>query len=157
MSERPRRAAARATAGDLLDVNVWLALAIEEHVHHASAVAYWDHDEQTRRFFCRVSAMSVVRLLTLPRLMADRPLTLANAWALYQSFVALPGVAVLSEPAGIDAALGALVKSRLPARLFTDAYFAALARTADLRLVTFDKDFERFEGIACLRLEAKDH
>lgn len=156
MSERAPGTTGRRTNGDLLDVNVWLALAIEEHVHHPAAVSYWSRHEETARFFCRLSAMSFVRLLTQPRLMADRPLTLVNAWALYRSFAELPRVALLSEPSGIDAALSELVKPKLPARLFTDAYFAALARSAGLRLVTFDKDFERFEGLVCTRLAARD-
>jgi predicted nucleic acid-binding protein len=96
--------------------------------------------------------MSLVRLLSHPRLMADRPLSLGKAWGVFEAFAALPGVAMLHEPQGVDATLGALVKDKLPARLFTDAYFAALARVAGLRLVTFDKDFERFSGLANLRL-----
>ena len=96
--------------------------------------------------------MSVVRLLTHPRLMADKPLTLAKAWALYRSFATLAGVAMLDEPGGLDADLEALLMPELAPRLFTDAYFAALARSTHLRLVTFDRDFERFEGLTMLRL-----
>jgi predicted nucleic acid-binding protein len=40
----------------------------------------------------------------------------------------------------------------LPACLLTDAYLAAFAESAGLRMVTFDKDFERFDGLDCLRL-----
>lgn len=100
--------------------------------------------------------MSLVRLLAHPRLMADKPLTLSRAWGLYLRFAALPGVAMIGEPAGLDTDLATLVTPKLPARLFTDAYFAALARSASLRLVTFDKDFERFEHLALLRLEASE-
>ena len=98
--------------------------------------------------------MSLVRLLTHPRLMASKPLTLSKAWALYRRFAALPGVAMLAEPADLDSDLEALITSKLPARLFTDAYFAALASKAHLRLITFDRDFERFDGLALLRLSA---
>ena len=45
---------------------------------------------------------------------------------------------------------------QLPPRLFTDAYFAALARRAGLRRVTFDRDFERFDRLALLRLAADE-
>ncbi|MFY7913869.1 MAG: PIN domain-containing protein [Rubrivivax sp.] len=41
----------------------------------------------------------------------------------------------------------------LPARLWTDAYLAALARASGLRLVTFDRDFERFGLERCLILD----
>ena len=140
--------------GDLLDVNVWLALAIEEHPHHAAAVRYWSGHTGTSRLFCRMSALSLVRLLIHPKLMSDKPLTLARAWSFYQRFAALPGVGHVAEPEDLDTRLGALVTPRLPARHFTDAYFAALAQSAGLRLVTFDKDFERFERLTLLRLIA---
>ena len=96
--------------------------------------------------------MSFVRLLCNPKLMSDKPLTLVKAWDLYQRFAALPGVAMLAEPAGLDEQLAALIAPKLAPRLFTDAYFAALAHTAQLRLVSFDKDFGRFEALDLLRL-----
>ena len=140
--------------GDLLDVNVWLALAIEEHPHHAAAVRYWSCHTSTTRLFCRMSALSLVRLLIHPRLMSGKPLTLPKAWLVYRRFAALPGVGHVVEPEGLDTRLDALVTPKLPPRLFTDAYFAALAQSAGLRLVTFDKDFERFERLTLLRLIA---
>jgi toxin-antitoxin system PIN domain toxin len=157
MTEREPRAATPGDGGDLLDVNVWLALAIEEHPHHQPATSYWARRAGDLRFFCRLSAMSLVRLLTHPRLMANKPLTLSKAWALYRDFAALPGVAMLGEPGGLDVDLGALVTSKLPSRLFTDAYFAALARRTGLRLVTFDNDFERFGQLSMLRLSSEEH
>lgn len=153
----PGRVVRAQTEGDLLDVNVWLALAIEEHPHHETAAAYWASHATTARYFCRLSAMSLVRLLTHPRLMADRPLTLTKAWALYRNFATLPGVAMIGEQESLDVDLAALLAPRLPPRLFTDAYFAALAHQTHLRLVTFDKDFERFEGLALLRLQSSEH
>ncbi len=154
MNDREPRATARGPRGDLLDVNVWLALAIVEHPHHDIAASYWARGAGTERFFCRLSAMSLVRLLVHPKLMADKPLTLSKAWALYRAFATLPGVAMLEEPEGLDIDLGALITPKLPSRLFTDAYFAAFALKAGTRLVTFDKDFARFEQLATLRLTA---
>ncbi len=154
MSERKAPAAISSAAGDLLDVNVWLALAIEEHPHHSAAVGYWTSRAGEARFFCRLSAMSLVRLLTHPKLMADKALTLSRAWGLYHRFATLPGVAMLPDPEGLDRDLEGLVIAKLPPRLFTDAYFAALARKAHVRLVTFDRDFERFDSVTLLRLTA---
>jgi len=150
------RGAVVSRSGDLLDVNVWLALAIEEHPHHPAAAAYWNAHAGKPRFFCRLSAMSFVRLLCNPKLMSGKPLTLVKAWDLYQLFANLPGVALLAEPAGLDEQLGTMVTPKLAPRLFTDAYFAALVHTARLRLVTFDKDFARFEALNVLRLTASD-
>ena len=59
---------------------------------------------------------------------------------------------MLAEPEGLDERLGAIVTPKLALRLFTDAYFAALAHTARLRLVTFDQDFARYEARNMLRL-----
>ena len=42
--------------------------------------------------------------------------------------------------------------SNLPARLSTDAYLAALAMANGWRLVSFDRDFERFAGLNRLML-----
>ena len=142
------------TTGDLLDVNVWLALAIQEHPHHGAAASYWARHSGLARFFCRLSALSLVRLLTHPKLMAGKPLTLVKAWGLYRRFAALPGVAMLGEPEDLDDHLASFVTPKLPARLFTDAYFAALAGKSQARLVTFDRDFQRFGGVHLLRLSA---
>ena len=156
MIERRSVLPAGGPGGDLPDVNVWLALAIEEHPHHRAAAAYWDRDARIPKYFCRISAMSLVRLLTHPKLMGDKPLSLSKSWALYRSFANLPGVSMLPEPDGLDTELAGLVTPRLPARLFTDAYFASLAKKAALRLVTFDKDFERFDQLLALRLPVGD-
>ena len=40
----------------------------------------------------------------------------------------------------------------LDANLWTDAYLAAFAKCAELRLVTFDKGFTRFPGLDALIL-----
>jgi len=138
--------------GDLLDVNVWLALAIDEHPHHRAAVEYWSNHARTQKLFCRLSAMGFVRLLTQPKLMADGALELVDAWRLYERYSALPTVGMLPEPDGVDTQLAGLVAKKLPARLLTDAYLAALTLCAQLRLVTFDKDFERFAGVSLYRL-----
>ncbi|HEX6017900.1 MAG TPA: hypothetical protein VFZ28_07355 [Burkholderiaceae bacterium] len=52
-----------AEAGDLLDVNVWLALAAPSHVHHAAARAYWMQPALPRhRDFERFAGLTVLRL-----------------------------------------------------------------------------------------------
>jgi toxin-antitoxin system PIN domain toxin len=140
--------------GDLLDVNVWFALAVQDHVHHAAATAYWHESPQTSRYFCRISASSLVRLLTHPGLMAGKALGLQPAWRLYERFRALPSVDLVAEPPGVEKALSAMITPRLPTRLFTDAYFAALAGCTGLRLVSFDRDFARFTNLQWQHLDA---
>ena len=45
-----------------------------------------------------------------------------------------------------------LNSGELPPRLCTDAYLAALAIANGLRLMSFERDFERFEGLERLVL-----
>ena len=144
------------TAGDLPDINVWLALAVQEHPHHDAARAYWDDIGGAARaplWFCRVTMLGLVRLLCQPKAVGKGALTLAAAWALYQRFRAVQGVGMLVEPASCDQHLQALVgQGSLPLRLWTDAYLSALALGSGLRLVTFDTDFQRFALPRCLVL-----
>ena len=145
-----------AAEGDLPDINVWLALAVQEHPHHAAARAYWDEIGGTGMaalWFCRVTMLGLVRLLCQPKVVGKGALSLSSAWTLYQRFRAVQGVGMLAEPGNCDTHLQALVvKGALPPRLWTDAYLSALVLGSGLRLVTFDQDFKRFALPRCLIL-----
>ncbi len=143
--------------GDLPDINVWLALVVQEHPHHAAARAYWSASDPqlgpSKRWFCRVTMLGLVRLLCQPKVVGEGALTLQAAHALYTSLLATPDVAMLAEPAQAGAHLAALLApAPLPPRLWTYAWLAATARAAGLRLVSFDRDFERFALPKCLVL-----
>lgn len=139
---------------DLPDVNVWIALTVPDHSHHARARRYW-HEESGRELaFCRTTALAFLRLSTNRAVMGDEPLTVSQAWEAYSALRRLPEVMLVPEPEGCERLLGAWATGAdPPPRLWTDAYLAAFARAADLRLVTFDRDFARFEGLDLLRLE----
>ena len=67
--------------------------------------------------------------------------------AVYQQWLTTPAVALLPEPLGLEAHVQSLLgtdTAPLPIRLWTDAWLAATAEAAGLRMVTFDQDFERF-------------
>ncbi len=144
---------------DLQDVNVWFALAVREHPHHAAASRYWQQRFQSHldsgqwvawpcMAFRRISMLGLVRLLCQPKAMGSGALSAADSLKVYQGVVSVPGIALMPEPEGLDAAYAALIDapSALPPRSLTDAYLAAFAQTAQLRLVTFDRDFKRFSG-----------
>jgi uncharacterized protein len=147
--------------GDLPDINVWLALAVQEHPHHAAAKHYWDDLQQDMQmtlstapqkiYFCRTTMLGLVRLLCQPKVVGKGALALPAAWAVYQNFRALPIIDLLAEPADCDAQIASLLSAQgaLPARLWTDAYLAALAHSSGARLITFDRDFERFNLPRC--------
>jgi toxin-antitoxin system PIN domain toxin len=144
-----------ARTGDLLDINVWLALAVEEHPHHPMALRYWAEVQAggATLWFCRVTMLGLVRLLCQPKVVGKGALDLSAAWALYQRFRAIASVRLADEPDDCEDHLARLITAApLPPRLWTDAWLAALSQASGLRLVTFDADFRRFGLERCLVL-----
>lgn len=138
---------------DLLDINVWLALVDENHLHHAPARDYWNQQKADQVAFCRISMLGLLRLSTQPRVLS-RALTHAEAWAIYKRYLALPPVSFLAEPTNLETHFAALtLPADLPQRMWTDAYLAAFAMASKSRLVSFDGDFKRFEGLDFLHLK----
>ena len=158
-NEPVRQENVRAEAGDLLDVNVWLALAAPSHMHHAAGRAYWLQPNLPRVWFNRVTMLSLLRLLCEPKVMGSAKLTLEGALDVYQYFENLPEVGFMDEPPTCGHTFLEAARSigRGSPRLLTDVYLASFAQTAQLRIVTFDRDFERFSGVDVLRLGAARH
>jgi toxin-antitoxin system PIN domain toxin len=143
------------SSGDLLDANVWLALAVEAHTHHERARTYWEREAAPVAAFCRLTQMAFLRLLTNPAVMGAQVLTPSAAWAKTLDFIHLPEVELFDEPVGIDDAWERYsTAGRRSPNLWTDAYLAAFAVRAGLRLVSFDKGFSRFEGLNPFTLES---
>jgi uncharacterized protein len=138
---------------DLLDSNVWLALAVEAHVHHGRAAAYWENEAAPVSGFCRITQLALLRHLTNKSIMGGQVLSPLAAWKKLQQFQNLPEVRFLAEPAGLEERLRDLCSlGRTSPNYWTDAYLAAFARCAGLRLVSFDQGFSRFGGIELLIL-----
>lgn len=130
----------------LPDVNVWIALAVAEHVHHAQATAWAEAAASDLVAFCRVTQMGFLRLLTNRQVMGGNELTAARAWSLLDSFYQDAGIVFLKEPAGLEAQWRALTKhSQAGSKVWTDAYLAAFAGAAEHTLVTFDAGFRRYK------------
>ena len=143
-------------SADLLDANVWLALALEAHTQHLSAKAYWESDAAPTAAFCRVTQMTFLRLLTNKSVMGAHVLSPPTAWQKSEEFLALSEVQLLAEPHGIEDVWQEFVKiGRSSPNLWTDAYLAAFAMSAGLRLVTFDKGFSKFDGLDVLILDPR--
>ena len=101
--------------------------------------------------------LGLVRLLTQPRLMGEGVLGLTDAHAIYRQLRQTEGVGFATDTEGADAVLAGWlgdVDAPLPAHLWTDAWLAASAEAAGLRLVTFDADFARFPLTRRLHLNA---
>jgi toxin-antitoxin system PIN domain toxin len=122
------------------DVNVWLALLLEDHVHRSVALRWWRSAPFEVIAFSRFTQMSVLRLLTTPAVMNDRPLTMAGAWKAYDKLFGDGRVALVGEPVGLDAAFREHTSGRRASpKLWADSYLLAFARAHDGVLVSFDK------------------
>jgi uncharacterized protein len=139
--------------GDLLDINIWLALAAASNRHHKPAQSYWQTKASGRIWFCRHTALGVKRLLGQRAVMGEQTQTTAECWATWQTLMRMPSVALMTEPANLEICLTELVRqSSWPGKMWSDAYLAAFAIAANLRLVSFDRDFARFPGLNWLHL-----
>lgn len=124
----------------LLDVNVWLALATERHIHSRVASGWFQTVGREQAVFCRVTQMGLLRLLTNSRVMAADVLTQAKAWAVYARICRDARVRFMDEPPGLEQVWRQLTTRAQPAtNLWTDGYLLAFASAAELQLVSFDK------------------
>ena len=140
-------------SADLLDANVWLALAVEAHTQHRAAKTYWQEQAAPFTAFCRVTEMTFLRLLTNKTVMASHVLSPSAAWSKLEEFLRLPEVQLVAEPHGLEEVWEKFSRGdRSSPNLWTDSYLAAFAKCAGLRLVTFDKGFLTFERLDMLIL-----
>ncbi|MGL4401645.1 MAG: TA system VapC family ribonuclease toxin [Luteolibacter sp.] len=131
----------------LCDSNVFLALVLGQHVHHSVAADWFGGlaDSDTAAF-CRATRISFLRLLTQKIATDYVPLTNQQAWDTLDRLMEDDAVRFESEPPGVDAIWRQLseIDTASP-KVWMDAYLAAFAICANLRLVTFDRDFRKFE------------
>jgi uncharacterized protein len=128
------------TSSTFPDVNVWLALLLENHVHRATARRWLESTESDLIGFLRVTQISVLRLLTTSGAMNGRPLRMPEAWAAYDSLFGDDRVAFVDEPNGIEAAFRNYArKHHASPKLWADAWLLAFAECADGVVVTFDR------------------
>ncbi len=128
----------------LPDINVWVALASDRHVHHQRASDWFASVGEAGAAFCRVTQMGFLRLLTNSHVMGDDVLSERKAWTVYEQLRRDSRVVFCLEPPDIEAVWKQLTQSAQPAtRFWTDAYTAALALLHNYRVVSFDKGFGR--------------
>ena len=125
------------------DINVWLALSYERHVHYPVAREWFAQlDDDSRLCFCRFTQIGLLRLLTTEPLMGADVLSQAQAWHVYDGWLGDDRILLLDEPPLMEAPFRALSQQKRPSpKDWADAYLAAFAATAGVRLVTFDQAF----------------
>jgi uncharacterized protein len=131
------------------NINVWLALAYEGHEHHRAARVWFAGLHEEAAYFCRVTQLGFLRLLTHPSVMRDEVRSPAQAWEAYDALLTDQHVSFREEAdAGeVDYVLRRLTSpKRLSAKQWPDAYLAAFAQSAGLTLITFDRGLRNFSG-----------
>ncbi len=132
----------------LCDSNVFLALSVEQHVHHSLAAAWFGAlTAADTASFCRATRISFLRLLTQKIAVDFVPLTNREAWGALDQLMADEATGFEAEPHGLDLVWRQLAdRDAASPKLWMDAYLAAFAITGGLRMVTLDKDFRNFES-----------
>jgi len=132
----------------LPDINVWVALASDRHIHHELAREWFAEQRAGGTAFCRVTQMGFLRLLTNSRVMGDDVVSQRQAWGVYDHLTRVPRVVFAQEPADIEPVWKKLTQSAYAATgLWTDAYIAALALLHNFTVVSFDEGFRRIAGL----------
>ena len=139
---------------NLCDTNVWLALAHSGHSHQPPAAAWFQSlGAGDTAEFCRATQTSFLRLLTTPAIVGRHTLSNDDARACYRLLAADPFVAVCAKPAGLESRWHQFAENPQPApKRWMDAYLAAFAIDAGLRLVTFDQGFRSYQGLDVMLL-----
>lgn len=132
----------------VVDANVLLYAVNEDAPHHEVAKTWLDDALRAGTVgFSWVAILAFVRLSTNARLFPS-PLQLDQALAVTKGWLAQPGAVVL-HPTERHADLlhGLLTSFGTAANLVNDAHLAALALEHGAEVISFDSDFDRFEGV----------
>jgi uncharacterized protein len=123
----------------LLDVGVWLAAAWGRHVHHRPAADWLDQQEDDLAL-CRVTQMSLLRLLSNPAVMGQDVVSRGAAWRVIDQLRADERVLWAEEPAQLEAVWRAIsAREEDSHKLWTDDYLAAFAQACGAALATLDR------------------
>jgi predicted nucleic acid-binding protein len=83
---------------NFLDANVWLALLWSRHIHSERAREWFERSSEEKFLFCRVTLVTVLRLLTTAAVMGSDVKNMSQAWNLWDRVCADERVGFLSEP-----------------------------------------------------------
>ncbi|HEX3151347.1 MAG TPA: hypothetical protein VHR66_24930 [Gemmataceae bacterium] len=88
----------------LPDVNVWVAMNFQSHVHYLPARTWLNGLPATSLcFFCRVTQLGFLRLANNAQAFPADALDQVGAWNLYDRVRGLPQIALADEPPGLEA------------------------------------------------------
>jgi len=130
------------------DLNVWVALSDQSHVHNRQAWMWLQFlPREARLIFSRYTHIGLLRLLTSEAVMGPATLTLEKAWRVYDTWLGDPRVEFYPEPGGLDAALRdatAPFAASQASKWLGDCYLLAFSKESHTILVTFDRQLLAF-------------
>jgi len=131
------------------DINVWLAIAAPEHIHSAIAKGWWEQETGSIAF-CRLTQLGFLRLMTTAAAMDGKPLTMTEAWRVYDRLYVDDRVTFISEPPEVDKRFREKASRRSASpKVWADAWLLAVVQAVEGILVTFDKALGS-QGVNCL-------
>lgn len=138
----------------LPDINVWLALTFDQHVHHLTAKNWAKGVRGDVIRFCRFTQQGFLRLATNPKVMGEQTVSLVDAWKLYDAILTDERIEFAAEPTNIEMTWRQMtqVDAKTP-NTWSDAYLAAFSVASGYELVTFDRGFAKFAGLAWTKLD----
>lgn len=136
----------KARPGWLLDVNVLLALAWPQHIHHTLAHR-WFFDVKDRPWLtCAVTELAFVRLSSNPKFVADAVPPL-EAVALLEAMCRSTHHRYLPDATSPCAAPLFRQPGLIGHRQVTDVYLLSLAGSAGVRLATLDRALSSYAAV----------
>jgi toxin-antitoxin system PIN domain toxin len=122
----------------LVDVGVWLAAIWGRHAHQRVARQWFD-EQSGDLILCRVTQMSLLRLITNPAIMGEDAVTRSEAWRIIDQIWADDRVLWAEEPDQLEAVFRVIsARDDNSHKLWTDDYLAAFAQASGATLVTLD-------------------
>jgi toxin-antitoxin system PIN domain toxin len=139
------------------DLNVWVALSDQSHIHSGQAWE-WLHllPTEARLIFSRYTHIGLLRLLASEAVMGPATLTLEKAWRAYDTWLSDPRVEFYPEPSGLEAAFRSATApfaAKAASKWVGDSYLLAFSKESQSTLVTFDRQllaFARRNGYAAV-------
>lgn len=122
----------------LVDVGVWLAATWGRHARHRIARQWFD-EQSGDLILCRVTQMSVLRLISNPVIMGEDVVTRSEAWRIIDQFWSDNRVLWAEEPDHLEAVFRAIsAQNDSSHKLWTGDYLAAFAQASGASLATLD-------------------
>ena len=119
---------------------MWLAAIWGRHVHHEAAANWLDRQEEDLAL-CRVTQMSLLRLISNPAVMGEDVFSRGDAWRVIDQLRADERVLWAEEPVQLEAVWRAIsAGNQTSHKLWTDDYLAAFAQAAGATLATLDRE-----------------